>query len=137
MIHEAAPERPLTFSFLVLFGILAVVQGSPSRKLRDVLPGTQTLSLGLSQLPAPVPGPAHPIGCRRTQLPSDAWRDFCDWLPESLVRRVRLQGGEEGAESSPATQHLQPDDRSASDRTHRLLQHLEHISISLNHLTIC
>lgn len=95
MIHEAAPERPLTFSFLVLFGILAVVQGSPSRKLRDVLPGTQTLSLGLSQLPAPVPGPAHPIGCRRTQLPSDAWRDFCDWLPESLVRRVRLQGGEE------------------------------------------
>lgn len=61
MIHEAAPERPLTFSFLVLFGILAVVQGSPSRKLRDVLPGTQTLSLGLSQLPAPVPGPARPI----------------------------------------------------------------------------
>lgn len=117
MIHEAVPQRLLTFSFLVLFGILAAVQGSPSRKLRDVLPGTQTLSLGLSQLPAPVPGPAHLIGCWRTHLPSDVWRDFSDWLPESSVRRVRLQGGEEGAESSPATKHLQPDDLSASDHT--------------------
>lgn len=62
MTRVAARNPRLTFSFLGLFGILTVLQGYFSRKLRDVLSGAQTLSLGLSQLPAPVPGPANPIG---------------------------------------------------------------------------
>lgn len=76
------------------------------------LPGTQTLSLGLSQLPAPFPEPPNPIGCRRGRLPSDIWSDFFffDWLSLSITVGVRLQGGEEELDSSPATKHLQPDD---------------------------
>lgn len=67
------------------------------------LPGTQTLSLGLSQLPATFPEPPNPIGCRPGRLPSDTWSDFSDWLSFSITARVRLQEGEEELESSPAT----------------------------------
>lgn len=56
------------------------------------LPGTQTLSLGLSQLPAPFPEPPNPIGCRRGRLPSDIWSDFFFWLAE-----FEYNGGSEAA----------------------------------------
>lgn len=55
------------------------------------LPGTQTLSLGLSQLPAPFPEPPNPIGCQRGRLPSDIWSDFF-WLAE-----FEYNGGGEAA----------------------------------------
>lgn len=35
---------------------------------------------------------------------------FFDWLSLSITVGVRLQGGEEELDSSPATKHLQPDD---------------------------
>lgn len=103
-------EPPAHLLLLGFVRHLDRVAGFFSRKLRDVLPGPQTLSLGLSLLPAPDPGPVTPIGYWRAHLPSNANRFFSDWLTYSLVTRVRLKGGEEGLEPSPATKHRQPED---------------------------
>lgn len=99
-------NRTLTFSFLVLFGILTVRQGVLHGGSVMLFPGTQTLSLGLSPIPAPVPDSKHLIGCRGVNLPSDVRGDFSDWLSVSLVMRVR----QDFRLPSPATKHLQPDD---------------------------
>lgn len=54
-----------------------------------LFPGTQTLSLGLPSLPAPLLGFSSLIGRSGVDLPSDVRREFSDWLSLSWVKRMR------------------------------------------------
>lgn len=79
MTSVSVRSRQLTFSFLGLFGILPVSQGSFSRGICDVFPG---LGLYHSVRISPKrPSPARSIQLASVaRLPSDAWRKFSDWL---------------------------------------------------------
>lgn len=81
--------------------------------------------------------PAILIGCRNTHLPSNDCRDFCDWPCTSLVRRVKLEVGEEVLESSQQQKQPQPGAAGQLPPLGRQISFLWSQDSILTHTSVC